>query len=203
MARTDRQPRTRLDPDARRAAILDAAAEAFTDQPYSEVTVSSIARRVGASDALIYRYFAGKEELYTAVVRLAIAQLLDRQAAALDDLDDGVPIRDRVRAATELYLDHIASHASAWAMPLRYPGGEPAVAAALRVNAREEYVARLRALLAPSSQVRHEYALWGYFGFLDAACLHWVERECPVSDRDSLIDAALGSLEGALGDWAA
>lgn len=203
MARTDRQPRTRLDPDARRAAILDAAAEAFTDQPYSEVTVSSIARRVGASDALIYRYFAGKEELYTAVVRLAIAQLLDRQAAALDDLDDGVPIRDRVRAATELYLDHIASHASAWAMPLRYPGGEPAVAAALRVNAREEYVARLRALLAPSSQVRHEYALWGYFGFLDAACLHWVERECPVGDRDSLIDAALGSLEGALGDWAA
>lgn len=203
MARTDRIPRTRLDPDARRAAILDAAAEAFTDQPYSEVTVSSIARRAGASDALLYRYFSGKEELYTEIVRLTIDELVAQQGEALGKLDGGVPVRDRVRAATEIYLDHIATHPIAWAMPLRHPGSEPSSAAAIRGHARRDYVDRLRAMLAPSGQLRHEYALWGYFGFLDAACLQWVERGCLADDRDSLIDAALGSLEGALGDWAA
>ncbi|MGB4780024.1 MAG: TetR/AcrR family transcriptional regulator, partial [Microbacterium sp.] len=79
----------------------------------------------------------------------------------------------------------------------------PGVVATLRAEARSEYVERLRALLAPSAARRHEYALWGYFGFLDGACLTWVERGCPDDDRDALIDAALGALEGALGDWAA
>ncbi len=62
--RTDRQPRQRLDPDARRAAILSAAAEVFGAAPYAEVKIAAVAARAGASEALLYRYFAGKEELY-------------------------------------------------------------------------------------------------------------------------------------------
>lgn len=203
MARTDRQPRTRLDPDSRRTAILGAATAAFAAHPYAEVTISSIAGRAGASDALLYRYFSSKEELYAEIVQLAIDGLLNRQAAALEALPPGVPVRDRVREATRVYLDHIATHPAAWAMPLRNPGTEPSATAVIRLNARRDYVQRLRSMLAPSSQARHEYALWGYFGFVDAACLHWVERSCPDDDRQPLIDAALGALEGALGDWAA
>lgn len=203
MARTDRQPRRRLDPNARRSAILDAAALSFAEQPYAEVTIASVASRAGASDALIYRYFSGKEELYAEIVRLAIDGLLSRQTAALDALPPGVPVRDRIRETTLVYLDHIATHPAAWAMPLSTPGTEPAAAAAIRVRARRDYVDRLRALLSPSTQARHEYALWGYFGFLDAACLRWVERGCPDGDRSPLVDAALGALEGGLGDWSA
>ncbi|GAB3914104.1 hypothetical protein GCM10011575_18520 [Microlunatus endophyticus] len=203
MARTDRQPRTRLAPDSRRAAIQDAAAEAFATHPYAEVTISAIARQAGASDALLYRYFSGKEDLYAEIVRLSIDRLITQQAAALGALPSGVPVRDRLREAAQVYLDHIATHPDAWAMPLRSPGTEPASAAAIRLAACRDYVERLRQLLAPSAQLRHEYALWGYFGFLDAACLQWVERGCPDDDRQALIDAVLGALEGALGDWAA
>ncbi|QAY68739.1 TetR/AcrR family transcriptional regulator [Xylanimonas protaetiae] len=203
MARTDRKPRQRLDPDARRAAILAAATEAFAAQPYADVKVSAVAAQAGASDALLYRYFAGKEELYAAVVRAGVDALGSALVAALAELDDGVPVRERLRAAVIVYLDHIAARPGAWAMPHRQPGGEPPAAAALRAAARTAYVDRLRALLAPSAQARHEYALWGYYGFLDAVCLRWVERGCPADDRWSVIDAALGALEGALGDWAA
>ncbi len=203
MARIDRQPRRRLDPDARRSAILDAAAKSFAQHPYTEVTISAIASRAGASDALLYRYFTGKEDLYAEIVRLAIDDLLKRQTVALDALPAGVPVRDRVRAATIVYLDHIAAHPAAWAMPLNAPGTEPPTASAIRSQTRHDYVERLRALLAPNTQPRHEYALWGYLGFLDTACLHWVDRGCPDDERWPLIDAALGALEGALGDWAA
>jgi len=209
VTRTDRRPRRRLDPDARRAAILDAAADAFAERPYDEVTVSAIAAQAGASGALLYRYFAGKEDLYAEIVRLAISDLLDRQAARLRDLPPGVSVRDRVRAATTVYLDHIADHPAAWALPLRRPGSEPPVVAGIRAEARREYVQRLRALLtpeapgasegpdAPDAHPRQDYAVWGYFGFLDAACLRWVERGCPDADRAPLVDAALGALEGA------
>jgi AcrR family transcriptional regulator len=152
---------------------------------------------------LVYRYFANKEDLYAEVVRLAIADLMSRQTAALKALPAGTPVRDRIAAATEVYLDHIAHHPDAWAMPMRQPGGEPAAAAELRADARRRYVQGLDRLLDPSDQERHGYALWGYFGFIDAACLRWVDEGCPDAERWPLIDAALGALQGALGDWSA
>lgn len=203
MARTDSKPRRRLDPDSRRAAILDAAARAFATFPFSDVTISTISASADASNALVYRYFANKEELYTEVVRLTIDELHTQQEAALSALPEGVPVRDRIRAATMVYLNHIATHPDSWSMPMRQPGGEPAAAAELRAAARRNYVKNLATLLAPSNQKRHEYALWGYFGFIDTACLHWVENGCPEEERWPLIDATLGALEGALGDWAA
>ncbi|MCH4209479.1 TetR/AcrR family transcriptional regulator [Bifidobacterium sp.] len=201
MTRIDRKPRHRLDPDSRRIAILDAAASAFAEYPYSEVTIASIAAAAAASNALVYRYFANKEDLYAEVVRLAIADLMSRQAAALKSLPAGAPVRDHIAAATEVYLDHIAHHPAAWAMPMRQPGGEPPAAAELRADARRRYVQGLSRLLEPSDRARHGYALWGYFGFIDAACLRWVDKGCPDAERWPLIDAALGALQGALGDW--
>jgi AcrR family transcriptional regulator len=203
MVRTDRQPRQRLDPDARRTAILAAAVEAFARDPYSDVKISAVAAGAGASDALVYRYFTGKEQLYAEIVRLAIEDLVAEQKAALAALDEGVPVRDRVRVATIAYLNHIAHHPGAGALPLERPGGEPEAAAAIRRQARHADVERLRTLLAASGQVRHEYALWGYFGFLEAAGRHWAGRGCPEDERWPLVDAALGALEGALGDWSA
>ncbi len=203
MGRTDRKPRSRLDPDSRRAAILEAAATAFATHPYGDVTISAIAADANASNALVYRYFKGKEDLYVEIVKLAVRDLMDRQVGALEELPDEVPVRDRIQSATEVYLDHIASHPEAWAMPMRNPGSEPAAAAKVRQAARLDYVKHLSGLLSPSSQRRHEYALWGYFGFIDAACLRWVDEGCPPDDRWSLIEAALGALQGALGDWAA
>lgn len=203
MPRKDRTPRQRLDPEQRRETILAAAAQSFAEAPYEDVTITAITQRAEASHALVYRYFDGKAELYAEVVRLAITDLLARQGAALAALPDGVPVRDKVRATTLVYLDHIAHHPGAWSMPLRRPGGEPEAAAAIRREARDDYVERLRGLLAPSESRRHAYALVGYFGFLDAACLEWVDRGCPDDDRGSLVDAALGALEGGLGDWAA
>ena len=201
MARTDRAPRRRLDPDQRRAAILEAAVEAFAERGYPDVTMAAVGAAAGASEALVYRYFGSKDALYLEIVRSAIDDLRVRQAAALAALADGVPVRDRVRAATQVYLDHIAHHPVSWALPLRRPGSEPAAVADLRRAIRAEYVDGLAGWLAPDSSRRREFALWGYFGFLDAGCLRWVDRGCPDDDRWSLIDAALGALEGALGDW--
>ncbi len=203
MARIDRKPRLRLDPDSRRAAILAAAAEAFADRPYADVTLASVAQAAEASTPLLYRYFPSKEDLYTEVVSRTIEALGERQTAALDDLPDGVSARDRIRATILVYLDHIATAPDAWALPMRHPGQEPAGVVQVRAAARAGYVRALADLLQPSVTARHEFALWGYFGFLDAACLQWVDRGCPADERWSLLDAALGSLEGALGDWAA
>lgn len=198
--RTDRAPRRRLDVDQRREAILAAARGLYAKAPYPEVSIAQIARAASASPALVFHYFGSKAALYAAVVDDAIQTLADAQRAAQAELDRGVSARDQVRASLLVYLDHIATHPTTWAAPL-LGGQEPREALDVRHRARAGYVAALRDLLKLSTWARHDYALWGYFGFLDQACLRWVETGCPDTDRHALIDAALGALEGALGDW--
>lgn len=198
--RTDRTPRHRLDAEERREAILSTARDLYAKAPYADVSAGQIAAAAGASSALVFHYFNSKAELYAAVVANAIDTLAAAQKAADAALDPGVPARDRVRSSILVYLDHIASHPTTWAGPL-LGGEEPSQAIRVRQQARARYVQTLRDLLNPAQWPRHDYALWGYFGFLDQACLRWVEAGCPDEDRHPLIDAALGSLQGALGDW--
>ena len=138
--------------------------------------------------------------LYTAVVTDAIAGLSAAHREADARLATNAPARDRVRTSIGIYLDHIASHPQTWAWPLR-GGVEPVEAQQVRRRARAGYVQALSELLGYGDWARHHYALWGYFGFLDEACLAWVDKGCPSDDREQLIEASLGALEGALGDW--
>lgn len=201
MPRIDRQPRQRLDVEVRRQAILQAAAQAFAEHGYPQVSVSGIARQAGASEALVHKYFDGKAGLYAAVLRAAADRLAARQTEADAALAAGVPARDRVRVWLEVYLEHVAGAPTGWSAPFLVAGNDPPAALAVRRAVRAEYLHRLRDLLRPASWPRHDYALLGYFGFLDAACLGWVERGCPAAERDALVEAALGALQGALGDW--
>ena len=78
------------------------------------------------------------------------------------------------------------------------PGDE---ATRVRREAQEAAVAALTEVVGGSRGHRNDFALWGYLGFLDDACLRWVHAGCPNDQPHSLIDAALGRLEGALSDW--
>jgi len=203
MTRSDRTPRQRLDPAERRESILAAAGHVFATQPYETASIAAVAAASSGSEALVYKYFGGKADLYAHALRRAVDDLAERRAAALAALPDGVPVRDRVRVITLAHLDEVAGNPHGWASPVRRPSGEPEAAENVRNVARRADVELLRGLLSPSATVRHDYALTAWWGYLDAAAHAWAERGCPADERWPLVDAALGALEGALGDWAA
>ncbi|SDY84296.1 TetR/AcrR family transcriptional regulator [Tessaracoccus flavus] len=202
MARTDRTPRTRMAADARRDDILAGAAAAFRARPYADVRVADVAEGVGASPALVYRYFTSKAGLYAAVVQAADDALASQQRSAVASLPTGSPPRDKVRALLEAYLDHVAADPTSWTNPF-LAGDEPPEALAVREEGRLRHVADLRASLGltPDAWARHEMSLHGYLGFVDQACLRWANSECSPDLRWAVIEASLGALEGALGDW--
>jgi AcrR family transcriptional regulator len=200
MSDDDATGRRRLDPDARRAAILAAAARAFARGPYDRVSVADVAREAGVSEALVFRYFNGKPALFTEVVQAHVDELEQLQQAAVGSLPAGVPARERVRASLQVLLDHVAAHPDAWAAPL-VGGGYPAPALEVRHAHAQRLADGLRTWLATSSWVRHEYAIWAYVGAIEGACLAWVRRGCPPDERGPLIEALLGTLQGGLGDW--
>ncbi len=61
------QRRTHMDGQDRRELILDAAARLFAEYGYDHVTTKQLAKKSGCSEALLYRHFASKEEIYGAL----------------------------------------------------------------------------------------------------------------------------------------
>lgn len=195
-------PRRRLDPADRAAAILEAASTAFRDHPAPAVSVAQIAEAAGISEALVFRYFGSRAGLHAAVVDRELGELRAAQAEALAALSPGAPARDHVRAAFSAHLDHAARfHVSPYVGRV----GEPSEALAARAAACAETTAWLTGLLRPSElhppTVRESYALEAVLGFLDAACARWLLTGGPDDERWPVIEASLGALEGALGDW--
>lgn len=198
MPRKDRRPRQRLGEPARRDAIFGAAAAAFAAAPYAQVSVARIAAAANASEALVHRYFGSKCDLYLGVVRHAISALLDRQRAADENLGPRASARDRIAASIGVYLDFVSETSTGWAAPLRSPAAEPPEAEPLRQRSRLAYVRLLRTVLELPPDSTLDYALHGYLGFIDAACVAWVDAGCPAADRDRLTNQALGALLGSL-----
>ncbi|MCB0912640.1 MAG: TetR/AcrR family transcriptional regulator [Propionibacteriaceae bacterium] len=201
MRTQDRQARRRLGPEARTGAILAAATRAFTDSSYDRVSVSAVAGAADASEALVYRYFDSKAGLYTAVVRDRLERLAGRQAGAVAGLGPNSSARDLVRVSVEALLDHVQEHRAAWASPFFTGADEPAAVQELRQKYRQEFTAGLAERLDNPGHRRARLAITGFLGHLGATTQQWADDGCPASDRGPLVEAALGALQGGLGDW--
>ena len=90
--------------DLRRQAILEVARAVFAEEGYAAASMSSIAARVGGSKATLYNYFRSKEELFEAVIRSKVDELL-RSAAELP-VSGGQPLAT-LKTATLGLLDFI------------------------------------------------------------------------------------------------
>ncbi len=61
-----------------RAAILDAAEQLFGERGYAATTIKQIGAAAGVNSALLYYYFADKEQLYRAVLERLLSTLMTR-----------------------------------------------------------------------------------------------------------------------------
>ena len=55
--------------------ILSIAAEEFADKGYAGTAVGSIAKKAGVSVGVIYKYYAGKDDLFNACVRKSLGSM--------------------------------------------------------------------------------------------------------------------------------
>ncbi|HEY1969299.1 MAG TPA: TetR/AcrR family transcriptional regulator [Pseudonocardia sp.] len=62
--------RVRLDADARRDQILDAARRLFAERPYPDVSIAELADAAGTTRTNLHYYFGTKRALYLEVLRL-------------------------------------------------------------------------------------------------------------------------------------
>ncbi|CAN5584619.1 TetR/AcrR family transcriptional regulator [soil metagenome] len=61
-------PVSRMKGDARREQILQTAVDLFSQRGFKGTTTKEIARAAGVSEAMVFRHFATKDELYKAIL---------------------------------------------------------------------------------------------------------------------------------------
>jgi AcrR family transcriptional regulator len=76
----NKQSRKRLNSADRRAQIIDVSLSLFASKGFNGTKTREIAEKAGVSEALLYRHFATKEELY----RTVLGELLDVHSASID-----------------------------------------------------------------------------------------------------------------------
>ena len=91
-------PQTRYSSADRREQILEVATGLFAQQGFQGTTTKVIAEKSGVTEALIFRHFASKEELYWAVIERKIncAAPLERLVESLEAGGDDLEVLSRV-----------------------------------------------------------------------------------------------------------
>ena len=165
--------RRRLSVDERRDELIAAALELFSSRPPETVSIDDVAAAAGASRALVYHYFGGKQELYVAALKSAANQLSN----LLEPPTEGKPL-DRLALSLHRYFDFVEDHAPGYAALLR---GGPAN----RSGEVGEIVDRIRRLLLtrilyamgvdePGPVLRLTLRSW--LASVETAGLDWLER---------------------------
>ena len=184
---------TRLTVDERRRRLLDLGAELFTTHTYAELSMARIAREAGISKALLYHYFASKQEFFRATLANAAEEL---QASIAPD--PARPPAEQLRMSLDAYLGWIEAHREAYAKLLQTSQAVDEVRALVEEQ-RAVTTARILDAVTPDGQTpppAARAAVRGWLWFMDGACLDWIEHR--DLRRDELLGLLLGTLLGAL-----
>lgn len=75
--------RPRMTGPQRRAQLIDVGRKLFASNGYDATSIEEVAEHAGVSKPVVYSHFAGKDELYAAIVDLEITSLQTRIVSSL------------------------------------------------------------------------------------------------------------------------
>jgi AcrR family transcriptional regulator len=162
--------RTRLEPEARRRQILEAARGLFATRGYASVSTAEIAREAGVTRGLVHHYFGGKREIYLEVVRT-----LSELASGAVKTDLGLPVAEMVAANADSWLDFLVAHPEMSTAVAGELAGDPEVAAVID-GVREAIITRIVVNHTGQSEAPAavRFLLRSYIGLSEAACRDWL-----------------------------
>jgi TetR/AcrR family fatty acid metabolism transcriptional regulator len=174
--------RGRKKSDQTRLAIVNGAAEVFSQHDFHEVLTDDIAHRLGIGKGTIYRYFRSKEELYLAAIGEGLSGLraaVERVTAADSDL------RVMVEGLTGTLISYFWRRRDFFVLLHRL---EAKLSEQERVDwqkSRDEVVALVTRRLDQAAErgeiaaINSRLAVEALFGMIRGVCVYRAERDRP------------------------
>ena len=191
--------RTRLEPEARRAQLVELGLRMLDSRPLDQVTTDAVAAAAGISRALVFHYFPTKRDFHVAVAEAAGEELLARTAP-----DPALLPSERLRSAVTAYVDYVSDRRDAYVAFIRgTSGGDPQI---LAVYDRTRTALTLRVLdgLGESDPPpRLRAAVRGWVGFVEEVTVDWLAQGDLARDDviDLLHNALVALVTTTTGAW--
>jgi AcrR family transcriptional regulator len=187
-----RAPFRRLPPDQRRAEILDAALELFSERGEDGVSIDEIGAAAGASRNSVYRCFGSKQELFMAAMARLVAKLTESQNQIVADTPSQL-----LAARLHVYFDIVEQYSEGYAALIRMAGPQASGESRLII---EKLRARSYAdiydglgITTPSPVV--EAAVHGWVATKEWMAVEWVRRRhITREDVEGLLVFFLGAM---------
>jgi AcrR family transcriptional regulator len=181
-----RARRARLDPEARRAQLVETARELLEQQGLDTMSIEAVADAAGVSRSLVYAYFGDRDGLVAEVYLQVLAEL---DTALAPRRPKSIPHSEESLAGSiERCMDFAHDQPAAWRLIVtdsvrRHPSV---------VQARVERVDALAGEIVGGSGRR--LVVDAVLGLMEAGVLHWVDQsDLPASQAARLLAAVLWS----------
>jgi AcrR family transcriptional regulator len=178
------EKRTRLDPAARRAQLIDLGVEMLATRTLDALSVEDIAAKAGISRGLLFHYFASKQEFHLEVARAAAAALIARTAP-----DTSLPPLDALRGALGAFIDYVEENPDNYKSLVRGAAAGDADMRAIFDATRSTMAGRIISVLSDLGLPlgpRAELAVHGWVAFAEECVIRSIDGG--VRDRDGLLD---------------
>jgi len=96
------EKRVRLNPEARRAQLIELGVEMLATRTLDELSVEDIAQQAGISRGLLFHYFSSKQEFHLEVARAAAQELIRRT-----DPDESKPPLEALHGSLHAFIDYV------------------------------------------------------------------------------------------------
>ncbi|CAM5636117.1 hypothetical protein SAVIM338S_06152 [Streptomyces avidinii] len=158
--------------------------------------MEDVAEAAGVSRALLYRHFAGKQELFAAVYRQATDRLLEQVP-----LDRPGDMLAQLTAGLDVHLDYFTAHRNTVLAANRVLAGDPVVQTIIdgELDVLRSRFLGIVPLADDSARPAAAAVLKSWLVFVRVLCLDWLTEE--TCTRAQLRDACVGALLGALGPF--
>jgi AcrR family transcriptional regulator len=174
----------------RRARLITAASQLFSERAYDEVTTAEIASRAGVAYGLIAHHFTNKRGLFLATIHAAAEDLRTVQAAPPGG---GTPA-EQLRNAISRHVSYMDQHAAGFLTLMRGGNGSDPEVRAIIEDLRWEGATRILLALGVNGPVRPllRAAMRGWVGYLDELIIDRIHHhDVPQADLVQLGAAAL------------
>ena len=181
MSTDQKDNRARLPRDERRAQLLAAALEVFTQAGYHAAAMDEIADRASVSKPVLYQHFPSKLDLYLAVLDLHIDSLVFAIQKAIASTPDNA---ERVKATIDAYFGFIESEGEAFRLLFESDMSvEPQVRERLN-RMTYDCAAAVSAVISIDTGLPKEASMLlaiGIIGNAQITARHWLDRDSSMT----------------------
>ena len=182
--------RIRLNPEARRAQLIDLGVEMLATRRLDELSVELIAKAAGISRGLLFHYFPSKQDFHLEVARAAAAEMIRRTEPDTSQ----APVA-ALRGALTSFMDYVEENPDNYRSLVRGAISGDDQMRAIFDDTRRAMAQRIIDVVADQGllvQPRVALAISGWIAFVEECVVRWLDER--AVSRNELLEMLTKSL---------